>query len=147
MPFSISWSCRTTNYFNKVEGHRTTFTKQERLVSRKLIERLFSEPASHSLVAFPLRMVCLLRERLDGDAPVQVLISVPKRHLRHAVDRNRVKRQIREAYRLRKQVLYSQLPADKALMLAFLWLSDKPVPTAVVAAKIDSLMNRLVTKL
>jgi len=130
-----------------VEGNRFTFTKQERLVSQKLIERLFNEPTSRSLAAFPLRMVYHLRERQDGDAPVQVLISVPKRHLRHAVDRNRVKRQVREVYRLRKQTLYSRLPADKALLLAFLWLADKTVPSAVVAAKIDLLMNRLAARL
>lgn len=130
-----------------MEGNRSTFTKQERLVSQKLIDRLFNEPASHSLAAFPLRMVYQLCDRQDVNAPVQVLVSVPKRHLRHAVDRNRVKRQVRETYRLRKQVLYHQLPADKALLLAFLWLADKTVPSTVVATKMDVLINRLTAKL
>ena len=58
------------------------------------------------MAAFPLRVVYVNKERAHGEVPVQILISVPKKRFKHAVDRNRVKRQVREAYRLHKQVLY-----------------------------------------
>ena len=61
------------------------------------------------MAAFPLRVVYVNKERAQGEVPVQILISVPKKRFKHAVDRNRVKRQVREAYRLHKQVLYEAL--------------------------------------
>ena len=129
-----------------VEGS-ATFRKRERLVSRLLIDQLFGTPASRSLAQFPLRVVYLLRQRGEGDEPVQMLVSVPKKRFKHAVDRNRVKRQVREAYRLRKQRLYDALPADKALTLAFVWLSDKYLPTDEVAARVETLICRLAERL
>jgi ribonuclease P protein component len=130
-----------------VEGVRATFSKRERLFSLRLIEMLFGQSASRSLAAFPLRVVYLLRERQDGEEPVQMLVSVPKKRFHHAVDRNRVKRQVREAYRLRKHALYEALPEDKSLLLAFVWLSDRHLPTADVAARVGKLLGKLETTL
>ena len=129
-----------------VEGS-ATFRKRERLVSRLLIDQLFGTPASRSLAQFPLRVVYLLRERGDGDEPIQMLVSVPKKRFKHAVDRNRVKRQVREAYRLNKQPLYDALPADKALTLAFVWLADRHLPTDEVAVRVETLIRRLAERL
>ena len=78
-----------------MEGVRATFSKRERLVSQRLIEMLFGQSANKSLAAFPLRVVYHLRKRQEGDEPVQMLVSVPKKRFHHAVDRNRVKRQVR----------------------------------------------------
>ena len=80
-----------------------TFNKRERIVSRTLIEKLFSKGSSQSTSAFPLRVVYMQEERKEGEEPVQILISVSKRHFKRAVKRNRVKRQIRECYRHHKQ--------------------------------------------
>jgi ribonuclease P protein component len=124
-----------------------TFPKSERIVSQKLIDELFTTSGSRSLAAFPLRAVYNLRERQEGDQPVQILISVPKKRFHHAVDRNRVKRQVREAYRHRKQRLYDVLPADKALLVAFVWLSDRHLPTDEVAARMETLVQRLSERL
>ena len=130
-----------------MEGVRATFSKRERLFSLRLIEMLFGQSASRSLAAFPLRVVYLLHDRQDGDEPVQMLVSVPKKHFHHAVDRNRVKRQVREAYRRRKQILYDALPEDKTLLLAFVWLSDRHLPTADVAARVNVLIRKLADRL
>ena len=94
------------------------------MVSLKLIESLFGGGCSQSVAAFPLRAVYMLSERQTGDAPVQLLISVPKKRFKHAVDRNRVKRQIREAFRQHKDLLYPIVPEEQCLLLAFIWLSD-----------------------
>lgn len=130
-----------------MEAVRATFNKRERLVSQHLIDMLFGQSASRSLAAFPLRVVYHLRERCQGDEPVQMLVSVPKKRFHHAVDRNRVKRQVREAYRHNKQQLYDALPENQALLLAFVWLSDAQLPTDEVAAKVRKLLERLITKL
>lgn len=119
---------------------RATFTKQERLVSRKRIDMLFS--GSRSVVAYPLRAVYINKVRAGEDA-VQLLISVPKKRFHHAVDRNRVKRQIREAYRKNKWLIYDALPADKQLLLAFVWLSDRHLPSAEVEHRVVSLLQRV----
>ena len=123
-----------------------TFRKQERMVSNLLIEALFDSGKSRSVTAFPLRAVYHTTERREGSAPVQVLISVPKKRFRHAVDRNRVKRQIREAYRHHKELLWQQIPDDKMMLLGFVWLSDRHSPTAEVEKRIVSILQRIAVK-
>jgi len=122
---------------------RLTLKKNERIASRRLIDQLFAGSSSHSLAAFPLRVVYIIKERAREESPVQVLVSVSKRHFRHAVDRNRAKRQLREAWRHHKETLASALPADKCLALAFLWLSDSPQPSAVVERRVCGLVQRI----
>lgn len=122
---------------------RLTLRKNERIASRRLIDQLFAGSSSHSLAAFPVRVVYIIKERAREESPVQVLVSVSKRHFRHAVDRNRAKRQLREAWRRHKETLASALPADKCLALAFLWLSDSPQPSAVVERRVCGLVQRI----
>jgi len=122
---------------------RLTLRKNERIASRRLIDQLFAGSSSHSLAAFPVRVVYIIKERAREESPVQVLVSVSKRHFRHAVDRNRAKRQLREAWRHHKETLASALPADKCLALAFLWLSDSPQPSAVVERRVCGLVQRI----
>ena len=122
------------------------FPKSERIVSQKLIDELFTSGQSHSLAAFPLRAVYLLREE-PCPATAQVLISVPKRHFKHAVDRNRVKRQLREAWRKNKQLLTDHLLEDKSVALAFIWLSDQHLPTVEIEQRVVNLLRRMAEKL
>ena len=121
------------------------FKKRERLVSQRLIDTLFA--GSHSMAAFPLRAVYINKERTSHDAPVQLLVSVPKKRFHHAVDRNRVKRQLREAYRHHKNLLTQALPADRQLLLAFVWLSDRHMPSNEIDKRVVSLMQRIAEKL
>ncbi len=123
-----------------------TFRKKERIVSNLLIETLFEKGNSQSLVAYPLRAVFLKTERQQGHAPVQILISVPKKRFKHAVDRNRVKRQIREAYRHHKQLLSDCISDDQELLIAFIWLSDSHCPSNEVEKRMISLLQRIAKK-
>lgn len=125
----------------------STFGKRERMVSLKLIESLFGGGCSQSVAAFPLRAVYMLAERQPDDAPVQLLISVPKKRFHHAVDRNRVKRQVREVYRLHKGFLYDAVPANQRLLLAFIWLSDEHRSSSEVTHRLVGLMKRIAEKL
>ena len=123
-----------------------TLRKKERMVSRKLIDTLF-DGNGQSMAAFPLRVVYMKKKRTAYDAPIQILISVPKKRFKHAVDRNHVKRQVREAYRLHKDILYNALPADQQLLLAFVWLSDSHLSTAKVEERVISLLHRIAERL
>lgn len=117
------------------------FPKAEHLCLRNDIDALFSAGAK-ALTAYPLRVV--YREVNHKEGPkVKVLLSVPKRKLRHAVDRNRAKRQLREAYRLNKQTLLETLGDKQGLHLAFMWLSDKPVDSKVIEKKVINLLHRI----
>ena len=117
------------------------FPKAEHLCLRNDIDALFSAGAK-ALTAYPLRVV--YREENHKEGPkVKVLLSVPKRKLRHAVDRNRAKRQLREAYRLNKPTLLETLGDKQGLHLAFMWLSDKPVDSKVIEKKVINLLHRI----
>ena len=120
-----------------------TFSKKERIVSSKLIETLFEKGDSQTVTAFPLKAVYLPIDRPENGAPAQVLISVPKKRFKHAVDRNRVKRQVREAYRQCKQQLCEAVPDDQCLLLAFVWIADELMPSTTVADRIQKLVKRI----
>jgi ribonuclease P protein component len=79
-----------------------SFPKEERLHSKKLITELFSKGSSFNL--YPLRFV-FIKAAAPTATPPQVLVSVSKRYFKKAVDRNRIKRQLREVYRQHKQLL------------------------------------------
>ena len=123
------------------------FRKRERLVSLRLIDELFGGGHSRSVSAFPLRAVFMQRPRGAHDEPLQMLISVPKKYFHHAVDRNRVKRQVREAWRLHKSLLAEALASDKQLLIAFVWTSDTLLPTSAVAERVANLTRRITEKL
>ena len=123
--------------------NKFTFNKNERIVSRKLMDNLFTGNRSHSLAAFPLKAVFAEKESLPGEEPVQILVSVPKKRFKHAVDRNRVKRQVREAYRLQKHLLIEQLAAGQAVVIAFIWLSDNHFPSSEIHSRVKSLLLRI----
>ncbi len=107
-----------------VEQDKHTLTKKERLNSLTLIEELFSG-GSRSLPSFPLRIVYMPVE--DETRPtLSLLISVPKKRFKRAVKRNLVKRQIREAYRMNKDLLLRPLEeAGKKAVIAFIWLDNR----------------------
>lgn len=118
--------------------------KPERLSRKKIIEKLFAG-GSRSFSIFPLRVVWLPVEELDVQA--SLLVSVSKRRFKRAVKRNRVKRQIREAYRLNKQPLLEALAEkDLRLALAFIYLSDELTDSAVIAEKMKIALARIVEK-
>ena len=123
------------------------FNKRERIVSKKLIEQLFSKGSSFSISAFPLRIVVMEPARVTDDVPVQVLVSVSKRHFKHAVDRNRVKRQIREAYRHHKQILTDKVQQQQTLAIAFIWLADGLHESATVEKSVRILLGKAAERL
>ena len=95
-----------------------SFNKAERVTGEKRIESLFS--SGHSFVAYPMRVVFLKTE--NSALPlVSILISVPKKRIKSAVKRNRIKRLIRETYRLNKHRIELN---DCHLDVAFIYVKD-----------------------
>jgi len=117
-----------------------TFKKHERLSGQKIIDTLFSE--GKIFVVSPFRVVWLEYE-LAGQSPAQVLISVSKKRIKKAVDRNLVKRRIREAYRKNKDEFYKFLNRNQVkCAFALLYNSDLIADYKEIEEKINLLLQR-----
>ena len=104
---------------------RQTFSKDERLRSRKLIEKIIAEGKSVHLT--PFRISWTVTD-LETKFPAQLAIAVPKRFFKRAVDRNRIKRLVREVYRKNKSNLYSLLESKKLQCAILVVFNGRVVP-------------------
>ena len=96
----------------------------------------------------PLRGRLLAAWRLESaDADRQAGVVVSKKTFHDAVDRNRAKRQVREAYRHAKQPLCDAIAADESLLVAFVWISDQQAPSAIVSSRVGKLVGRMAEKI
>lgn len=116
-----------------------TFGKEERLCSRQLIDRLYTE--GHRLMAFPFSVQWQVN---SNSARCQIMIVAPKRKFHHAVDRNRVRRLTRECWRLRKHTLYDFLKEQGlTLTLALVYIHEEIMPYEQLEHKMDKLIASL----
>lgn len=116
--------------------------KKEKLCSALAVDRLFSRGSGAcATLAFPLRAVWLADPRRSSDAPVAFVITVPKKRLRHAVDRVTMRRRIREAYRLCRRDY--PLPEGTRVDLAFVYVADRLTPYTSVDRAVRHIMERL----
>lgn len=130
--------------------HKHTLGKQERLCSRKLIDSLFKGGGSRAMSGFPLRMVYAVTERHEGEPAAQILVSVPKRYFKRAVKRNRIKRLVREAYRLNKHILADALERHEPQMsvtMAFIYTDSHLHDYATMEQRVRNLLTRLSERL
>jgi ribonuclease P protein component len=123
------------------QGYR--LYKKEKLCSVIAIGQLFDGSGAdcHSALAYPLRMVWRENPRRSSDATIQFLISVPKKKLRHAVDRVQMRRRVREAFRLNRHS--HPLESDRRVDVAFIYVAKTLEPYA----RVESAMHRLLKKI
>jgi len=121
---------------------KNTFRKAEKLCSQKEIDKIFSEGKSISVSQF--RLLYIETEAKEQPA-VKVLIAVPKKKLKLAVHRNRMKRLIRESYRLSKHKLIdAALRSGNHYDIAFIFTGNKCITQKETHTAINGLLDRLI---
>lgn len=124
-----------------MENKRYTFSKDERLHSKVLIEDLFAN--GDSFFKYPFKVIVKKTSTGEGFL-ARVLISVPKRTFKKAVDRNRVKRLIREAYRLNKNIVYTNQSVEPFLLdIAFVYTAKSILSYQEIERKIILILQTI----
>ena len=116
-----------------------TLKKEERIYLRSELNELFASRGS--FVCYPFRVVYLEVPRQE--LPLKMMVSVPKRRLKHAVDRNRIKRLTREAYRLTKKELVEEIPPEVTLLVGFIYLKDRLSRYSTIQQAIEETFRKL----
>ena len=133
-----------------------TYPKSERLRHKSLVDALFRE--GKSLFEYPVRLVYrpLTEKGLaesfrigvpDGIAPLQMMVTVPKKKRRRAVDRVRMRRRIREGWRLQRRALREAVEANpelRTLSVALIYAADTDVESVRIHTKIGRLIEKLI---
>lgn len=123
-----------------------TFRKSERLCSQKLIEELYQ--TGNRFTVFPITVYWKVIEPTLIGPPAQVLIVAPKRRLRHAVDRNRVKRLMRESYRTQKQRLYDTLKSrNQKLTISLSYSHTDIYEYQSIEKKVEKVIDKLIAQI
>lgn len=117
-----------------------SFKKEERLCSKKTIDKLFTE--GETFLAYPVKIV-FLKTQHPGIFPVKAGFSVGKRNFKKAVQRNLIKRKMREAYRLNKPELYKKL-GENQLAVFFIFIGKTVPEYAVVEAGVKKGIKKLI---
>ena len=118
-----------------------TLGKNERLKSRKIIDQVFNE--GKSITVFPLKVHYLFCATLTD--PLQAGFTVSSRQFKRAVDRNRIRRLLREGYRLQKSTLHQTLEQNKQQLALFIIYLGKELPEfQLVSDKTKLVLNKLI---
>ena len=132
--------------YGSVAINMYTFKKEERLCNKRLIDGLFHNGSS--FLCYPFKISWLAA---PSDQPVcaQVLFSVSKKRYKHAVDRNLIKRRMREAYRLLKQKhLYSHLNAsNKPILLSVAYIGKEIADYTTFEKKLQKALSQICTQI
>jgi len=120
------------------------FPAKQRLKSKKIIEELFKNGSSVYL--YPFRLIYPSKQAITSAYP-QVLISVPKRNFKKAVDRNRLRRQIKEAWRLNRQLIYAEEWKIVPEYCIFIYTSKEKMPFKAIDKKLILVLKCLQSKL
>lgn len=120
------------------------FGKKYKLCSQKIIEALFKE--SKSVKQYPLRIMYILNpEDHNMDTQFQVAIAVPKKNIKKAHERNRIKRVLKEQIRLNKMELEQELVKTEKKLVMFLIYSEKTeLESSIINKKIKNLFSQLI---
>lgn len=121
---------------------RNTFRKEEKLKKKKLITELFT--TGKSISVFPLKLVYLEMDH-ESNYKIQAGVSVSKRNFKRAVDRNRIKRLMRETYRKNKYLIYNSEDTKKHIFM-FIYQGKNEESYQVVEERMIKLIERFIVK-
>ena len=121
---------------------RETFRKDERLKKKNLISELFA--SGRSATVFPIKMIYLEYDHLSP-FKIQAGVSVSKRNFKNAVERNRIKRLIREAYRKNKSLIYNDADTKKHIIM-FIYQAKEEISFELMDRKMNQLIRKFLTK-
>ena len=127
----------------KIE-ERLKNTKKERLSGTIKIDTLFKE--GKSFISYPLRVIYLLHEQ-SRESICSILVSVPKKRIKKASHRNRIKRLIRESYRLNKALIDNETIGDKSLDIAFIYVKDTTSDYPTIQKAIQKALNHITIRI
>lgn len=116
------------------------FPKSEKLKSEKAIKEVFSK--GKGVFKYPFKVVILPKEFCVDEQLPQVMVSVPKRAFKKAVDRNRIKRQMREAYRLHKEEWLAET-GNKPAYLAIMYVAKEHNTSVLIQKKLKKVLSLL----
>jgi ribonuclease P protein component len=126
-------------------GKIFSYGRKEKLKGRKLYEHVFSQ--GKSFTVFPIKIFYLQPDVLL-DFPVKVGIGVSARNFKKAVERNRIRRLVREAYRTEKLLLHKYLKEHNRQVIVFLLYTDKTLPDlTTLKMKIPLIFEQLIKRL
>ncbi len=125
--------------------HKYTFKNNERLKSKKEIALLFDK--GKTFISEPFKIIWNFSD-IKNNYPAKIAISVPKRNYKKAVDRNFIKRQIREGYRKNKYILYRYLTQKNLkISLIIIFLNRNKYKTTDIEQSVIKLLNLIINKI
>ena len=131
------------NFISMEKILRYTLGKEERLKSRKEIEQLFKEGKSFSI--FPFRIIYQFTTPSSAGSRLQAGFTVSTKHFKKATERNRIRRLIKEAYRLQKNELkQAQFASVDKLAIFFIYVAKELLPYLIVSEKMTAALHRLI---
>lgn len=125
-----------------MQNLRFTFCKEERLKSRKVIQELFEK--GKIVHHYPFKVLYICKPKNESKFSAQFAVSVSKKNFKHAVDRNRIKRKMREAYRKSKHTLYSAIAkSDQMIYLFVIYTAKEEQEYAVFETEIKNMIKKV----
>lgn len=118
-----------------------SFPKKERITSKTLLDKLFTE--GKSVNNFPIKLVYLPTSFSDN-TQLKILVVAPKRNFKSAVKRNQIKRLMREVYRLNKHTIFNN--SETSFALAFLYLGKEMPDYQMIEEKMQGVIHKFLKK-
>lgn len=127
-----------------LRDNKNSLSKEERLFLNRDIDELFAK--GKAFIAFPLRVLYLIVEE-EREATASFFVSIPKKRIKKAHDRNRLKRLVRECYRLQKHALIASLRSkQKNLFVGFIYVGNEVSSYASINQAVTKALEKIKEK-